>query len=75
MYELAVKRKDAKGARECYARMKATLELLEGGGKYTQWVKAGCGIMGHPVGPPRQPLLPASAAEIARLKQALASCG
>jgi 4-hydroxy-tetrahydrodipicolinate synthase len=74
MYELAVKRKDAKGARECYARMKATLELLEGGGKYTQWVKAGCGIMGHPVGPPRQPLLPASKAEIATLRKALRSC-
>jgi 4-hydroxy-tetrahydrodipicolinate synthase len=74
LFDLAVKRKDAKGARECYARMRPTLELMEGGGKYTQWVKAGCGIMGHPVGPPRQPLLPASAAEIARLKQALAAC-
>jgi 4-hydroxy-tetrahydrodipicolinate synthase len=75
LFDLAVKRKDAMGARECYNRMRPTLELMEGGGKYTQWVKAGCGIMGHPVGPPRQPLLPASAVEIARLEQALASCG
>jgi 4-hydroxy-tetrahydrodipicolinate synthase len=74
LFDLAVKRKDAKGARECYDRMRPTLELMEGGGKYTQWVKAGCGIMGHPVGPPRQPLLPASQAEVARLKQALAAC-
>jgi 4-hydroxy-tetrahydrodipicolinate synthase len=74
LFDLAVRRKDASGARECFARLRPTLELMEGGGKYTQWVKAGCGIMGHPVGPPRQPLLPASAAEIARLKQALAAC-
>ena len=72
LFDLAVKRKDAAGARACYERMRPTLELMEGGGKYTQWVKAGCGIMGHPVGPPRQPLLPASPAEIARLKEALA---
>ncbi len=74
LFNLAVKRKDAAGARACYERMRPTLELMEGGGKYTQWVKAGCGIMGHPVGPPRQPLLPASEAEIARLKKALALC-
>jgi 4-hydroxy-tetrahydrodipicolinate synthase len=74
LFDLAVKHKDAKGARECYQRMRPTLELLEGGGKYTQWVKAGCGIMGHPVGPPRQPLLPASKAEIATLRKALRSC-
>jgi 4-hydroxy-tetrahydrodipicolinate synthase len=70
----AARRKDFAAARACYERMRPALELLEGGGKYTQWVKAGCGIMGHPVGPPRQPLLPASQAEVARLKQALAAC-
>jgi 4-hydroxy-tetrahydrodipicolinate synthase len=74
LFDLAVKRKDARGARECYERMRPVLELMEGGGKYTQWVKAGCGITGHPVGPPRQPLLPASKAEIATLRKALRSC-
>ena len=74
LYDLAVKRKDARGARACYERMRPALELMEGGGKYTQWVKAGCGIMGHPVGPPRQPLLPATKAEIATLREALKSC-
>ena len=73
LFDLAVRRKDAKGARECYQRMRPVLELMEGGGKYTQWVKAGCGIMGHPVGPPRQPLLPASEAEVATLREALRS--
>jgi 4-hydroxy-tetrahydrodipicolinate synthase len=72
LYELAVRRKDASGARACFERMRPVLELLEGGGKYTQWVKAGCGIMGRLVGPPRQPLLPATKGEIARLKKALA---
>ena len=29
---------------------------MEGGGKYTQYVKAACELMGHDVGPPRPPL-------------------
>ena len=74
LFEKAVKLKDADAARECYARMRPMLELMENGGKYTQFVKAGCGIMGHPVGPPRQPLLPAGEADIAKLKEALQSC-
>ncbi len=74
LFEKAVKLKDAGAARECYARMRPMLELMENGGKYTQFIKAGCGIMGHPVGPPRQPLLPAGEADIATLKEALRSC-
>jgi len=74
LFEKAVKLKDAEAARQCYARMRPVLELMEQGGKYTQFVKAGCGIMGHTVGPPRQPLLPASEADIATLKEALRRC-
>jgi len=70
-FEKAFKLKDAAATRECYARMRPILELMENSGKYTQFVKAGCGIMGHPVGPPRQPLLPADEDEIAALKEAL----
>ncbi len=73
-FEKAYRLKDAAAARECYARMKPVLDLMENGGKYTQLVKAGCGIMGHPVGPPRQPLLPAGEADIATLKKALEVC-
>ena len=47
------------------------LALAEGGGKYTQYVKAGCGLTGHPVGPPRRPLLPITAEESAVLKKTL----
>jgi dihydrodipicolinate synthase/N-acetylneuraminate lyase len=52
--------------------MLPTLELMEGGGKYTQWVKAACGLMGRPVGAPRAPLRAATAAERRQLKAALA---
>jgi len=61
-------------ARAHYAKFLPVLELMEGGGRYTCWVKAACKIMGHDVGPLRQPLGPATAAEIATLKKALAAC-
>jgi dihydrodipicolinate synthase/N-acetylneuraminate lyase len=48
------------------------LNLMEGGGKYTQWVKAACGLMDRPVGAPRAPLRAATAAELRQLKAALA---
>jgi len=73
-YAEAGEKKDTAAARAVYERMRPALELMEEGGKYTQLVKAGCQIMGHPVGPPRQPLLPASASELAALEQALAAC-
>ncbi len=44
---------------------------MEGGGKYTQFVKAACELMGHPAGPPRQPLMAPDAGEIAQLAEAL----
>ena len=47
--------------------------LMEGGGKYTQFVKAGCEMRGHAVGPPRKPLLPAEAEELTQLRELLGS--
>ena len=47
---------------------------MEGGGKYTQWVKAACGLLGRDCGPPRQPLGAAGNAERAGLRQALRGC-
>ena len=52
--------------------MLPTLELMEGGGKYTQWVKAACGLMGWQAGEPRAPLRAASAAELRQIKKAMA---
>lgn len=70
LYELAVE-KDYSAARELFFSMLPLLELMEGCGKYTQFVKAACGLAGHPVGPPRQPLLPAGPTDQQRLRKAL----
>ena len=56
----------------CTSRCCPCSRLMEGGGKYTQWVKAACGLMGRPVGAPRGPLRAATAAELRQLKAALA---
>jgi 4-hydroxy-tetrahydrodipicolinate synthase len=71
LYDLAVSQKEFLAAREPYYRLLPALALMEGGGKYTQLVKAGCELTGHPVGPPRRPLLPPTPEEIARLEEAL----
>jgi 4-hydroxy-tetrahydrodipicolinate synthase len=67
----AVEERDLFGARELYYRMLPILALMEGGGKYTQYVKAGCELTGHAVGPPRRPLLPLAAEEIENLRETL----
>jgi 4-hydroxy-tetrahydrodipicolinate synthase len=51
--------------------MLPTLELMEGGGKYTQWVKVACGLMGYDCGPPRRPLGPATKSERTQMREAL----
>ena len=72
LYRLAVSKPDYPAARELYFQMLPLLTLMESGGHYTQWVKAACGLMGHPAGPPRRPLLPADAPALADLRRALA---
>jgi 4-hydroxy-tetrahydrodipicolinate synthase len=47
------------------------LNLMEGGGKYIQWVKAACGLVGRPAGAPRAPLRPATPPEQSQLRAAL----
>ena len=71
LYELAVVKKDYVRARKLFFEMLPAIELIEGGGKYTQWVKAGYGLMGHDCGAPRQPLAAATKAECATLRAAL----
>jgi 4-hydroxy-tetrahydrodipicolinate synthase len=71
LHELAVVRGDFNAARELYYQMLPLLSLMEQGGKYTQFCKAGCEMMGQPVGPPRRPLLPPSESELARLREVL----
>jgi len=71
LYRLVIERRDFAAARKLYFQMLPLLNLMEGGGKYTQWVKAACGLMGRPVGPPRAPLSAAIPAELKQLKAAL----
>lgn len=71
LYELVVRRKEYDAARELFFEMLPVLELMEGGGKYTQWVKAACTLIGSDCGPPRRPLAPAAASELADLQEAL----
>jgi 4-hydroxy-tetrahydrodipicolinate synthase len=71
LFALAAQRQDFVAARSLYFQMLPLLSLMESEGKYTQYVKAACGLVGHPVGPPRRPLLPATDAECARLRAAL----
>lgn len=71
LYELVVEKSDYSAARKLFFEMLPTLELMEGGGKYTQWVKSACGLMGHECGPPRRPLGPATKSERTQLRAAL----
>jgi 4-hydroxy-tetrahydrodipicolinate synthase len=74
LYQLAVERKDYVAARKLFFEMLPTLELMEGGGKYTQFVKAGCKLMGHDAGAPRRPLAAATTGECRQLRAALRQC-
>jgi len=71
LYALTVVKRDYAAARKLFFALLPVLELMENGGKYTQWVKAACGIMGHDCGAPRRPLGPATKAECALLRKAL----
>ena len=71
LYNLCVKENDYIAAREFLYKILHALAAVENSGKYTQFVKAGCAVKGHPVGPPRMPLLPASPEEIILLGDAL----
>jgi len=72
LYRLVREKGDFAAARKLYFQMLPLLHLMEGGGKYTQWVKAACGLLGRPVGAPRGPLRAATAAELRQLKTVLA---
>jgi 4-hydroxy-tetrahydrodipicolinate synthase len=71
LFDLAVNTKDLPAARELYYTLLPVLGLMEDGGKYTQFVKSACGVTGHPVGPPRQPLMVPDSGEIAQLTEIL----
>jgi len=71
IYDLAVTQDDLAAARDFFFRAWPALNFIETSGIYTQLVKAGCHIKGHPSGPPRQPLLPVSKEKYAELEKVL----
>jgi len=71
LYELACQMCDYDDARALYFKMLPTLSLMEGDGKYTQYVKTACRLMGNNVGPLRRPLQSATPDECVRLAKAL----
>lgn len=71
LYQLCVVEKDYDAARRLYFKILPILQAIEGGGKYTQYVKSGCWLKSHPVGPPRQPLLAVNAVELEHLTKML----
>jgi len=73
LFDLACEEVDRLAAEQLYHQLLPILSLMENEGKYTQFVKAGCALVGHPVGPPRRPLLPPTPEEIERLRQKLKS--
>lgn len=73
LYDLASVQGDIPAARQFYYEIMSALRLIENSGQYTQYVKAGCEIMGNPVGPPRGPLGPVSKEAYENLKEVLSA--
>jgi len=71
LYSLMWEQKDTQGAWEYYKKLRPLLDLFENSGQYVALAKAGLEMLGHPVGLPRKPLLPASSELRAQLKAIL----
>ncbi|WP_457790862.1 dihydrodipicolinate synthase family protein [Pseudomonas sp. PL-6] len=69
LFRACVVEQDMIKGRQLAQRLLPMLNLLEGGGKFCQYIKAGCELAGLPVGPTRRPLLPPSESELAVFKQ------
>lgn len=67
LYETCVVRRDVAAGRELMTLLLPLFSLLEGEGRYVQYVKAGTEAAGFAVGAPRPPLAPLSDGERARL--------
>jgi 4-hydroxy-tetrahydrodipicolinate synthase len=62
-------------AMRLYFRLLPLFNLLENSGRYVQYVKAGLELLGHPVGPPRKPLLPVGPQEKQAVKEIMLKAG
>ena len=73
LFRLAAEREDLPAARAAHYRLLPLLAHLESCGRYTQAVKAGCAIAGHPVGPPRRPLRALEEVDVRAIRDVIAS--
>jgi 4-hydroxy-tetrahydrodipicolinate synthase len=71
----ASEKKSMDEAMRLYFRLLPLFNLLESSGRYVQYVKAGLELLGHPVGPPRKPLLPIAPEEKQALKEIMLKAG
>ncbi len=71
LYELVAVNRDFESGMKLYFKLLPLFSMFESTGKYVQLAKAGLEMLGTPIGPPRQPLLPASDEERARLRMIL----
>jgi 4-hydroxy-tetrahydrodipicolinate synthase len=72
LYELAVEKKKILEAKELWYKILPIGSVVEGSGKFVQYIKAGVEVRGISAGIPRKPLLPLSAAEKTTFQKMLA---
>jgi len=63
LYEACVQRRDFEAGQRIMAKLLPLFMAMEGGGKYIQYAKLGCELVGVPAGPPRPPLQPVTGDE------------
>jgi 4-hydroxy-tetrahydrodipicolinate synthase len=74
LFELVADAKDQPAALALYKRILPIVRWV-GGHRYVAATKAGFGMMGRPVGPPRPPRLPLPAADVEALRKDLKALG
>ncbi|MFX1404805.1 MAG: 4-hydroxy-tetrahydrodipicolinate synthase [Promethearchaeota archaeon] len=72
LYDLAVEKKKIMEAKELWYKILPIGDIVEGSGKFVQYIKAGVELRGIAAGPPRKPLLPLSATEKETFQKMLA---
>jgi len=75
LYDLIVKENNIKAARELWYKFIPLAALFETPRVWIPNIKAGCEIVGDPVGPPRRPLLPASDRDKEDIRRLLKNIG
>lgn len=75
LFKLCVEKRKFDEAMDLYERIIPIGELLEGSGKFVQYIKAAVELIGLRAGPPRRPQLPISDEERAQLQALMGALG